>query len=48
MIYNGKVVYHAKVRRNAGLIAQTAGRLDPDLIFSAMLMVRGNAVQAYG
>jgi acetyl esterase/lipase len=47
VIYNGKVIYNNKVRRNARLIVQTAGRLDPDFIFSAMLMVRGKTVHAY-
>jgi dienelactone hydrolase len=45
--YNGVVIYNAKVRRNARLIAQTAGRLDPGFIFSAMLMVRGGRVYMY-
>ncbi|WP_285058844.1 dienelactone hydrolase family protein [Pedobacter ginsengisoli] len=47
VVYNGEVVFKGKVRRNAGLIAQTACRLDPGFIFSAMLMVRGKVIHVY-
>jgi hypothetical protein len=45
--FNGEVIYNAKVLRNARLIAQTAGRMDPDFIFSAMLIVRDGTVYKY-
>ncbi|HKG06704.1 MAG TPA: dienelactone hydrolase family protein [Pedobacter sp.] len=47
VLHNGEVVFNGKVPRSAGLITQTAKRLDPDFIFTAMLTLKAGKVFYY-
>lgn len=46
VLYNGSLVFNARVPRSAKLIAQTAKRLDPGFIFSAVLILKDGRVSS--
>jgi hypothetical protein len=44
VIVGGKVVFNKKAGRKLSLIQTTAQRLDPDLVFSARLLMKNGTV----
>lgn len=44
VIYKGKVLYNARVKRSQSIIEETASRMDRDLVFSARLRLSGTQI----